>query len=507
MNNSWKALASVAVAAALVIAPLGMAGASAADGADDTAVVADPAAVTEPAEAAPAAVVEEPAEATEEPGQQIQEPAAEPESESAAVESNAVEPAQSVTETETATIADVQTMAPEPEKKVFVCKYVGTPGDDERLQGGGNPINVSINAIPAGASVGAFFADAQGRSFVLAFDTGQDESSLTCPPGDGGEDLEVMLAMPGLLDLCGTENDRYQLPLSSAGVTYTLGVDGSIVATIADGYVVLHVPSGWTANPDGTFTYAFDEGDFTNVPCVPVPAQFNAPVTPPDCDSPGSFSFGTDPTPNVALSISPAYTGPGTYTLTATALNGTEFEGGGTMRTRIIVVEGPIGFQSTDPNAPCYRAEQPPIQVMLATPTITDVCGTENDSAELPASVTGVTYAWLDEEDDTELDIIAVFDEGYVPASLPAGWVATDEDGVYLFVQPDFTDVACPVVTPGGTPAGVTPGTTPTTTMSSPSGLAVTGGGGVSPIVPIGAAVALLLGITAAVYASMRRRV
>ena len=70
--------------------------------------------------------------------------------------------------------------------KVFVCKYVGTPGDDERLQTGQNPISVSVNAIPAGAQVGAFFADAQGRSFVLAFDTGQPEPPVSdCPPPDG----------------------------------------------------------------------------------------------------------------------------------------------------------------------------------------------------------------------------------------------------------------------------------------------------------------------------------
>ena len=32
-----------------------------------------------------------------------------------------------------------------PSNKVFVCKYAGTPGVDERLQSGGNPISVSIN--------------------------------------------------------------------------------------------------------------------------------------------------------------------------------------------------------------------------------------------------------------------------------------------------------------------------------------------------------------------------
>jgi uncharacterized repeat protein (TIGR01451 family) len=53
------------------------------------------------------------------------------------------------------------------EGKVFVCKYVGTPGVDERLQTGDNPIDVSVNAIPDYRGVGSWFADAHGRSYVL----------------------------------------------------------------------------------------------------------------------------------------------------------------------------------------------------------------------------------------------------------------------------------------------------------------------------------------------------
>ena len=69
--------------------------------------------------------------------------------------------------------------------KVFVCKYVGTPGADERLQTGDNPISVSVNAIPGGASVGAYFADAHGRSYVLAYDVGQPEPDVSgCPQPD-----------------------------------------------------------------------------------------------------------------------------------------------------------------------------------------------------------------------------------------------------------------------------------------------------------------------------------
>lgn len=73
-------------------------------------------------------------------------------------------------------------------KKVFVCKYVGTPGVDERLQTGNNPISVSVNAIKDYNGVGSYFNDAHGRSYVLSEDTrtggGQEgEPNISgCPP-------------------------------------------------------------------------------------------------------------------------------------------------------------------------------------------------------------------------------------------------------------------------------------------------------------------------------------
>lgn len=75
--------------------------------------------------------------------------------------------------------------------KVFVCKYVGTPGDDEVLQTGNNPISVSVNAIPNYQGVGSYFADAQGRSYVLGEDTRtgggqQGEPDVSeCPDPEG----------------------------------------------------------------------------------------------------------------------------------------------------------------------------------------------------------------------------------------------------------------------------------------------------------------------------------
>lgn len=88
---------------------------------------------------------------------------------------------------------------PGPAPKFFVCKYVGTPGEDERLQTGQNPISVSGNALPDGTQVGDSFADAQGRSFVVAEDTGQEEPE--CPPPENEEPevpVDVCVNLDGL---------------------------------------------------------------------------------------------------------------------------------------------------------------------------------------------------------------------------------------------------------------------------------------------------------------------
>lgn len=68
-------------------------------------------------------------------------------------------------------------------KKVFVCKFVGTPGVNERLQTGQNPISVSVNSIKGWDGViPGYFADAQGRSYTLAYDEGQAEPDVSACP-------------------------------------------------------------------------------------------------------------------------------------------------------------------------------------------------------------------------------------------------------------------------------------------------------------------------------------
>jgi hypothetical protein len=99
--------------------------------------------------------------------------------------------------------------------KVWVCKYVRTPGGDEVLKSGKNPIEVSGNSVDKDKDgeifVGDQFADAQGRSIVVQIggeDPGLDSCSPTPAPttppkpGDGapdtgGEGSDVPIGLVG----------------------------------------------------------------------------------------------------------------------------------------------------------------------------------------------------------------------------------------------------------------------------------------------------------------------
>lgn len=81
----------------------------------------------------------------------------------------------------TTTLAPTTTTIAPAQPNFFVCKYVGTPGVDESLQTGQNPISVAAPAV-SGTAPGSFFNDAQGRSFVLIEDTGQAEPDASACP-------------------------------------------------------------------------------------------------------------------------------------------------------------------------------------------------------------------------------------------------------------------------------------------------------------------------------------
>ena len=118
----------------------------------------------------------------------------------------------------------------------------------------------------------------------------------------------------------------------------------AIVATPSAGYVLGTLPAGWTLNSDKSATYAFDSTKFTNVNCeevVPVPAVFLATPATPTCKTDGALpSLGEHP--NVTLTWDRDFTGPGIYTLTATANAGYEFPDGTTEKKQTYTVDGKL---------------------------------------------------------------------------------------------------------------------------------------------------------------------
>ena len=69
--------------------------------------------------------------------------------------------------------------------QVWVCKYVRTPGEDEVLSPGKNPIKVNGHSVDQDKDgqifVGDQFADAQGRSVVVQIG-GEDPGAGACSP-------------------------------------------------------------------------------------------------------------------------------------------------------------------------------------------------------------------------------------------------------------------------------------------------------------------------------------
>lgn len=244
----------------------------------------------------------------------------------------------------------------------------------------------------------------------------------------------------------------------------------------------------------GCTTFYFDHEEQV----TPVPALFDVAPTLPTCDVAGSFNTGLFPIdrPGYVLSVNRAFDGPGEYVITATAKPGFIIQG---EVSRTVTVEGPLGYQSENPEADCYEA--PPVVVALEMPYIEDKCGTEDDFVEIPVDAEDrVIYTWLSEDETSPEydDIRATIPTGAVVEEVPAGWVH-EGDGVYTYVV-EFSDEECPV--PPAPPAPETP----VKPVAPAPVLAATGGGDVSPMIPVAGGLALLLGAALVALNVMRRR-
>lgn len=164
-----------------------------------------------------------------------------------------------------------------PSPKVFVCKYVGTPGVDERLQTGQNPIDVSENAIANFQGVGSYFNDAQGRSYVLAVDTGQPTPSVSECPAPQGPTQVTPVAVTFTEPTCDAAG-FFTIP-SQTGVVYKDALGNVLAAgdhTVSAGtsVTIAAFPADNTVTLTGTTTWShtFSTPSNCNVPTPVTPA-------------------------------------------------------------------------------------------------------------------------------------------------------------------------------------------------------------------------------------------
>lgn len=185
---------------------------------------------------------------------------------------------------------------------VFVCKYVGTPHINEHLKKGKQPIR-----IKSSATVGTWFNDAQGRSYILDASTkgntgkgniyvGEKSCPSVTPP------IPVLKAVLSASVVCDEATGNLKITLSNSGnIQGTAIVDGDPVVVTAGGSVtrtsaknaviarydntdhILTTPceapgKGNTGTPGGTT----DNGNSTPTTPPAIPGQgTSAPVTTP----------------------------------------------------------------------------------------------------------------------------------------------------------------------------------------------------------------------------------
>jgi len=246
--------------------------------------------------------------------------------------------------------------------KVYVCKYVGTPNVNERLQTGQNPIEVSVNAT-GGAAVGSYFNDAQGRSYVLGpVVAGQPAPDVTaCPKVIKVADISIVQN-----PVCGPQNDTFTIaPLANVTFSQSGWFFGfkTVYATKAGGY-------SWSdGDTDATKSFTFRDMNTQCDTVIPVPPKPS--VTDPCGPSNASWNVPAN-TSQYSWSIDQA------GNLIVTAKSGYTFAGD---------VKTHNYGKPTDSGLLC-EVPVPP------RPSVTDPCNLDGDNAtwNIPANTS--QYSW-----------------------------------------------------------------------------------------------------------------
>ena len=309
-------------------------------------------------------------------------------------------------------------------KKVFVCKYVGQPGIDERLQTGQNPIDVSINAIKDYQGPGSYFNDQQGRSFVLAVDAGQATPNVSaCPAAQGP--TKVTPAAVIFVDNCGTGSDSYTIP-SVTGITYQVNGHTKSAGSYAGSGVVnvtAVAQTGFVLNGVTSWSQTYD-ATACLVPVTPVAVTF-------------ADSCGT---------ASDAYTIPSTlgvyYQVNGVTVAAGSHVGTGTV---VITAHAQAGYTLTGVTTWSHAFDVTPC-IILTTPTAPNISGelscvqrTETVTAPTIAGVVWSPSSLTALQPGQSATYTATPAPGYAfPANAQTSWTFTN----------NFNPAVC-VVTPG----------------------------------------------------------
>jgi hypothetical protein len=145
---------------------------------------------------------------------------------------------------------------------------------------------------------------------------------------------------------------------ASMSKTYTFAS-----STVSNNYAVTFFAWDAPNNPDYSKTF---QGSTTGcTPPVTDDATASVTVVPATCTAAGTATPGD--VSNAKWNSTAVTTGPGSYNYTATATSGHAFQGGSATKSFTGQLDGPSGYQNSNPTAPCYQ----PTKEAAAAVTVT----------------------------------------------------------------------------------------------------------------------------------------
>jgi len=365
--------------------------------------------------------------------------------------------------------SEMSQSTPESEKKVWVCKYVGTPGVDERLQvagpGQNNPIEVSVNAIQDDgwdvASGTGWFSDGQGRSYAIGYsdargDGQRDEPDISeCPRPDFPDATPGATPSPAT---CEVSTGSITFADNSGIAEYRIGEQsyqpGDTVSGFAPAdYVITAIPEdnfdlSLNSSPFTVTVGGPAEGECDEEPVVVMPAFI---VTAESCPTGSALVGGSISLDSSEGTIAYVVTdaegievtdltdlAPGTYTVTPTAVGNAVLDLEGFDDQAVVAAF----------DGECSEAE-------LVVPSFTVIDETcvsglllQGGSITLDTKGGAISYIVTDADDNVVEDLTNLMPGTYTVTPSPVGDVELDLEGYSDQAVVDAFDGECGSVLP-----------------------------------------------------------